>query len=257
MELTSPTTGWVHSLQQEVGDTVSVGQTLCEIRTTEEDQNTIPVEDESNDFSSESVQDRGRLSVQDPEEVNTQVAQAETTAEENEKQAETLRTPAADATTSDPTSSDGTSSSDASLLENPDLAMDSGGGSKFSGEGSILPSAPDSYHPSASIDPVPERERRNVNLESTRMVVKASPAVRTLAARLGVDLNGVEGTGEGGRITKEDIHALGQASKGLGPSGATNIDREKQAEVTRVDFGRTRKVMWRAMQASATIPHFG
>jgi pyruvate dehydrogenase E2 component (dihydrolipoamide acetyltransferase) len=37
--------------------------------------------------------------------------------------------------------------------------------------------------------------------------VKASPVARKLAATLGIDLNGIAGTGPGGRITKDDVQA--------------------------------------------------
>jgi pyruvate dehydrogenase E2 component (dihydrolipoamide acetyltransferase) len=41
--------------------------------------------------------------------------------------------------------------------------------------------------------------------------VLATPAVRKLARELGIDLTGVEGTGPGGRITREDLEATGTA----------------------------------------------
>ena len=48
--------------------------------------------------------------------------------------------------------------------------------------------------------------------------VHASPAVRRIARELGVDLNGVKGTGEKGRITKDDVK--GHLSRGAGPAAA-------------------------------------
>ncbi len=48
--------------------------------------------------------------------------------------------------------------------------------------------------------------------------VKAAPAVRALAKKLGVDLGGVEGSGKGGRVTAEDVRSAGDA--GAAPGGA-------------------------------------
>jgi pyruvate/2-oxoglutarate dehydrogenase complex dihydrolipoamide acyltransferase (E2) component len=42
--------------------------------------------------------------------------------------------------------------------------------------------------------------------------VVASPAVRRLARELDVDLRGVTGTGRGGAITKDDVHAASRRS---------------------------------------------
>lgn len=39
-------------------------------------------------------------------------------------------------------------------------------------------------------------------------VIPAGPAIRRFAREVGVDLNGVQGTGEGGRITREDVLAV-------------------------------------------------
>jgi pyruvate dehydrogenase E2 component (dihydrolipoamide acetyltransferase) len=61
--------------------------------------------------------------------------------------------------------------------------------------------------------------------ESTESGPKAlaAPAVRAMARELGIDLNGVAGTGPGGRVTKDDLaQAHGGATNGhlRGPTGA-------------------------------------
>ena len=48
--------------------------------------------------------------------------------------------------------------------------------------------------------------------------VHASPAVRRIARELGIDLNAVKGTGEKGRITKEDVK--GHLTRAAGPSAS-------------------------------------
>jgi 2-oxoisovalerate dehydrogenase E2 component (dihydrolipoyl transacylase) len=95
-----------------------------------------------------------------------------------------------------------------------------------------------------------------------RKIVKASPAVRTLAARMGVDLAEMKGSGEGGRVLKDDIIAASTASDlgGVAGSGGDRMgqmDRDQVPAVTRVEFGRTRKVMYRALGEMGAVPHFG
>ncbi|WP_018262345.1 dihydrolipoyllysine-residue acetyltransferase [Methylobacterium sp. WSM2598] len=69
--------------------------------------------------------------------------------------------------------------------------------------------------------------------------VHASPAVRRLARELGVDLNTIKGTGEKGRITKEDVkgHLTGAAAPAAGgavmASGGMGIP-----EIPAVDFSK-------------------
>ena len=41
--------------------------------------------------------------------------------------------------------------------------------------------------------------------------MKAAPAVRALAKKLGVDLGMMEGSGKGGRVTAEDVRSAGEA----------------------------------------------
>jgi 2-oxoisovalerate dehydrogenase E2 component (dihydrolipoyl transacylase) len=54
---------------------------------------------------------------------------------------------------------------------------------------------------------------------AARAPAPATPAVRALAKRLGVDLAAVRGTGPGGRITREDVEAAARAvAREAGPS---------------------------------------
>ena len=69
----------------------------------------------------------------------------------------------------------------------------------------------------------------------------------------------MEGTGEGGWLTKEDVRAAAGAipHSEISSSRISGMDRSKQEEVPKVDFGRTKKVMWRAMGFMGNVPHFG
>jgi len=260
VELTSPTTGFVHSLNVEIGDTVNVGQTLCEIRT--EGDDALPEEGRSEPEPEpvETEAERGPGLGKVRNEESPEVAKAEDISEELGKHSETCSTPAKEAPSISTETTDEVTEVplDEDLLASRDSAMDSVGGSWFSGEGSVLPSAPSSSASSSS-EAVLERRQRSETSVGARSIVKTSPAVRTLAARLGVDLDDVEGTGDGGRVTKEDVHAAAGDSSVQGEmaAGMSNVDRGKQEEVTRVYLGRTRKVMWRAMGSMGDVPHFG
>jgi pyruvate/2-oxoglutarate dehydrogenase complex dihydrolipoamide acyltransferase (E2) component len=52
----------------------------------------------------------------------------------------------------------------------------------------------------------------------------AAPAVRKLARELGVELTKVRGSGENGRIAREDVERVAKAGKGAQPAGAAASD---------------------------------
>ena len=92
--------------------------------------------------------------------------------------------------------------------------------------------------------------------------VKASPVARRLAEERGVDLRRVEGTGPGGRITREDVEAA--AAKGSKPAAAARPSapvreapaRPKEA-VEVVELSRMQAtVAMRLSQSKFSAPHF-
>ncbi|EIN13450.1 CoA-dependent acyltransferase [Punctularia strigosozonata HHB-11173 SS5] len=105
------------------------------------------------------------------------------------------------------------------------------------------------YVPDHSQQP-PSRRRPPAN----RSEVLATPAMRHLARRLGVDLTELApGSGRDGRIERSDIDAhLARASASPSTGAAP-----KKGEDTIVELGRTRWGMWKAMEKSLYIPHFG
>jgi len=72
---------------------------------------------------------------------------------------------------------------------------------------------------------------------------RATPVVRALARRLGVDLAGVPGSGPGGRVTREDVEAAAAAPAGRAPAA--------DAAETRTPVRGVRKHTAAAMVASA------
>ncbi len=77
----------------------------------------------------------------------------------------------------------------------------------------ITPAAKSTQHPQAPA------------LAPARTVAPAAPAVRKLARELNVDIDALEGSGPGGRVTKEDVEAAAAGEKaepeGRGPAAAT------------------------------------
>jgi pyruvate dehydrogenase E2 component (dihydrolipoamide acetyltransferase) len=100
--------------------------------------------------------------------------------------------------------------------------------------------------------------------EPPRPAVPAAPSVRQLAREIGVDINQVQGSGAGGRISLEDVkryardlHArlAGQQFRGALPS-VTLPDFTKWGVVERQPMGNVRRATAeRLTQSWVTIPH--
>lgn len=90
--------------------------------------------------------------------------------------------------------------------------------------------------------------------------VLAKPPVRKLAKDLGVDLARVVGSGDGGVITRDDVHAAAEAAEAAAQEAANGPLRAEGRVATleshREPIKGIRKVMAQAMVASAfTAPH--
>jgi pyruvate dehydrogenase E2 component (dihydrolipoamide acetyltransferase) len=95
--------------------------------------------------------------------------------------------------------------------------------------------------------------------------VFAGPAVRRLARELGLDLNQIKGTGEKGRITREDLKAAVArgGSVGLAPAGGggalpsvPQVDFAKFGPIETVPLSRIKKISGPRLHASwVNIPH--
>jgi pyruvate dehydrogenase E2 component (dihydrolipoyllysine-residue acetyltransferase) len=111
--------------------------------------------------------------------------------------------------------------------------------------------------------------RRKAPSEDGGDRVKASPVARRLAEEMGVDLGRVEGTGPGGRITREDVEAAraagarprGEAAAAARPEPAAPAPRQATPRPTEpvevVELSRMQAtVAVRLAQSKFSAPHF-
>ena len=118
--------------------------------------------------------------------------------------------------------------------------------------------APRDPRPSADPRPVPDpRSAPNKADDEARV----SPIARRIAARLGVDLSKVKGTGRGGRISKEDVeaHAAGQAGANPQgpPAGPGALPDSPGSDPVRVKLSSMRAaIAKRLLESSQGIPHY-
>ena len=91
--------------------------------------------------------------------------------------------------------------------------------------------------------------------------VNAGPAVRRLARELGLDLTTITGTGEKGRITREDVKAAlggggGGAKGGAGLPEVPTVDFAKFGPIETVPLSRIKRISGPRLHASwVNIPH--
>ncbi len=90
--------------------------------------------------------------------------------------------------------------------------------------------------------------------------VFAGPAVRRLARELGLDLNLIKGTGEKGRITREDVKAALAGPVGAGGGAALpavpTVDFAKFGPVEAVPLSRIKRISGPRLHASwVNVPH--
>jgi pyruvate dehydrogenase E2 component (dihydrolipoamide acetyltransferase) len=94
---------------------------------------------------------------------------------------------------------------------------------------------------------------------STGGRVKASPLAKKIAAERGVALEGVAGSGPGGRVVAKDVPAAGSAPRAASaPAAPTPIKLEKTGgDEKRIELSGMRRVIAERLLASKTqIPHF-
>ena len=101
-------------------------------------------------------------------------------------------------------------------------------------------------------------QRSQIRDESAR--VKASPVARRVAAELGVDLTGVQGTGPEGRITETDVRAASKSKAGAQTStqrAGSPAAAPKISGGTRINLSGMRKgIAERLVESKGPVPHF-
>jgi pyruvate dehydrogenase E2 component (dihydrolipoamide acetyltransferase) len=97
-----------------------------------------------------------------------------------------------------------------------------------------------------------------VVVASTDGRVKASPLARSLASELGVNLGGVQGSGDGGRITKRDVElAAASPATAPGASAAQAVVNYPSSGHTDTPVSQMRKtIAKRLAESKFTAPHF-
>jgi pyruvate dehydrogenase E2 component (dihydrolipoamide acetyltransferase) len=112
--------------------------------------------------------------------------------------------------------------------------------------------------PAAESNAKPEPEQAGSASENGR--VKASPLAKKLAAEKGIDLKTVQGSGDGGRITKQDIDSYKPAAKpevSSKPAPAVATAPAGQVSYEEVPVSQMRKVIAKRLAESKfTSPHF-
>jgi len=88
--------------------------------------------------------------------------------------------------------------------------------------------------------------------------VKASPLAKKVAAERGVSLEGVVGSGPGGRIVEKDVPQAGSAPRTAATAAPAPIKLEKTGgDEKRIELSGMRRIIAERLLASKTqIPHF-
>jgi pyruvate dehydrogenase E2 component (dihydrolipoamide acetyltransferase) len=108
------------------------------------------------------------------------------------------------------------------------------------------------------------RAPASTSLQGDGARVKASPLARRIAREQGVDLQGLSGSGPGGRIVKADVLApsgSGAPAAVSPPQAASSASLQEvmtaKGETTEVELSRTQQTIARRMaESKATIPDF-
>jgi pyruvate dehydrogenase E2 component (dihydrolipoamide acetyltransferase) len=87
--------------------------------------------------------------------------------------------------------------------------------------------------------------------------VKASPLARARARDLGVELGGIRGSGDGGRVVRADVEAVGQGAGASAPTSEQPATGAAPADVEEIPLSNMRRVAARRLTESIQqTPHF-
>lgn len=126
-------------------------------------------------------------------------------------------------------------------------------------------SIPASSQPSESKEPAQEPAKKEEAAQASSSSsqngrIKVSPLAKKLAAEKGIDLKGVSGSGDGGRITKQDVDNYKPAARQETPAaskGSAPVAPAGQVSFDEVPVSQMRKVIAKRLAESKfTAPHF-
>jgi len=118
----------------------------------------------------------------------------------------------------------------------------------------------DADAPEPPAEPEPSREAASPEAPAGASAPSGPPATalaRRLASRSGVDLDTLDGSGEGGRILKADVEAATGAAAPASAAPSTPTGVESELASSAVPLSRMRRtIATRLAEAKQTIPHF-
>jgi pyruvate dehydrogenase E2 component (dihydrolipoamide acetyltransferase) len=133
-------------------------------------------------------------------------------------------------------------------------------GSVGSQQSAVGSSEPAENSKSANTPSTGAKEEQTISSSSENGRIKASPLARKLAAEKGIDLKGVQGSGDSGRITKQDIDNYKPATKESVSSRQSTAGSQQpagQVSFDEVPVSQMRKVIAKRLAESKfTSPHF-
>ncbi len=123
--------------------------------------------------------------------------------------------------------------------------------------------AKESAEPKASVSTQssPDSEPAPVDA-STAGRIKASPLAKKVAAEMGIDLGGLQGSGPGGRIVREDVVRAGQSTPPKQEASPQPVAPKPAAIVPALEdkkiplSGMRKTIAARLLESKTTIPHF-
>jgi pyruvate dehydrogenase E2 component (dihydrolipoamide acetyltransferase) len=223
IEVPAPVSGVISGVHVKEGETIYVGQLLITIDESGEGEKKPEVEEEVEEEAEESAEEKVEAKEKKREE---ETAEVKSKAEHKEKKPEDIE-------------EEGYEEEEAT--EEEAAAKEE--------EGKVV-----KFARSSQVD---------VEKETPRKLVPASPSVRRLARELGVDINHIKGSGPGGRISEEDVKSY--ASKEISKAGPEEIqvgtgdislpDFAKWGKIERKPMSKVRRLTAERMTSSWRAPH--
>ena len=112
--------------------------------------------------------------------------------------------------------------------------------------------------PAPQVAPAPKPTPAPISTPNPSGKVLASPAVRAFAKEYGTDLQGISGTGKGGRITRDDVRSQPSApihTSQIKAPPAIQVQASRADQVVKI-VGLRRKIAEKMLESVQRAPHF-